>query len=82
MSTNQPFNLTQVQTASDIRDKNGIITYGALLLPFDVTRSVVVTNPKTKTGLKNKFTSAFKNAGQSIKNGIKNPTQTFKTLSK
>ena len=74
MSTNQPqpFNLTtQIQTSNEIRGQEGITSYGALLLPFDVTREKVVQDVKIKQNLKNK-----------IKSAIKNPTQTFKTLSK
>lgn len=78
----QPFNLANVQTANEIRSNNGITTYGALLLPFDVTRNVVVNNPKTTTSFKNKITSAFKNAPNEIKNAVQNPTQTFKKLAK
>lgn len=77
------FNLTnQVKTANDIREKMGIVTYGALILPFEVKRSVVVNTPKQKTSFKNKLLSAFKDAPDNIKNAIQNPTQTFKTLSK
>lgn len=78
----QPFNLANVQTANEIRSNNGITTYGALLLPFDVTRNIVVNNPKTTTSFKNKITSAFKNAPNEIKNAVQNPTQTFKKLAK
>lgn len=77
------FNLaTQVKTANETRENSGIVTYGALILPFDVTRSVVVNTPKQKTSFKNKMISAFKNAPSNIKNAITNPTQTFNNLSK
>ena len=85
MATNQPqpFNLTtQIQTSKAVREKDGITSYGALLLPFEVTREKVLQNVKGKQNLKNKITSAFKNAPNNIKNAIQNPTQTFKTLSK
>jgi len=85
MSTNQPqpFNLTtQIQTSNEIRGQEGITSYGALLLPFDVTREKVVQDVKIKQNLKNKIKSAFQNAPNKIKSAIKNPTQTFKTLSK
>ena len=85
MATNQPqpFNLTtQIQTSKAVREKDGITSYGALLLPFEVTREKVLQNVKGKQNLKNKITSAFKNAPSNIKNAIQNPTQTFKTLSK
>lgn len=77
------FNLTaQVKTANDSRQKMGIVTYGALILPFDVTRAVVVNTPKQKMSLANKIKSAFKSAGQGIKNVVTNPTQTIDTLAK
>ena len=80
---NSNFNLaTQVKTANELRENSGIVTYGALILPFDVTRSVVVNTPKQKTSFKDKIISAFKNAPNNIKNAIQNPTQTFDTLSK
>ena len=79
---NSNFNLTtQVKTANEVRENSGIVTYGALILPFDVTRSVVVNTPKQKTSFKDKLLSAFKNAPNNIKNAITNPTQTFNTLS-
>lgn len=79
---NSNFNLTtQVKTANEVRENSGIVTYGALILPFDVTRTVVVNTPKQKTSFKNKLLSAFKNAPNNIKNAITNPTQTFNTLS-
>lgn len=79
---NSNFNLTtQVKTANEVRENSGIVTYGALILPFDVTRSVIVNTPKQKTSFKNKLLSAFKNAPNNIKNAITNPTQTFNTLS-
>ena len=83
VNQSQPFNLTtQVQTSNEIRGQEGITSYGALLLPFDVTREKVVEDVKAKQNLKNKIKSAFQNAPSKIKNAIKNPTQTFKTLSK
>ena len=83
MATNQPFNLTtQIQTSKETRQQNGITSYGALLLPFEITREKVLQNVKGKQSLKNKITSAFKNAPNNIKNAIQNPTQTFKTLAK
>lgn len=85
MATNQPqpFNLiTQIQTSNETRQQNGITSYGALLLPFEITREKVLQNVKGKQSLKNKITSAFKNAPSNIKNAIQNPTQTFKTLAK
>lgn len=77
------FNLaSQVKIANDSRQKMGIVTYGALILPFDVTRAVVVNTPKQKMSLANKIKSAFKSAGQGIKNVVTNPTQTIDTLAK
>ena len=78
----QPFNLTQVQTANDVRDKNGITTYGALLLPFDVQKAKVKNDVKTVNNFKGKLTSALKNAPNTIKNAITHPTQTLKNTAK
>ena len=76
----QPFNLTQIQTANDTRDKNGIVTYGALLLPFDVVREKVQNDVKTTNTFKGKLRSALKNASNNIKNAIAYPSQTLKNL--
>lgn len=78
----QPFNLTQIQTANDTRNKNGITTYGALLLPFDVTREKVQNNAKVTNSFKGKLTSALKNAPSTIKNAIAHPVQTLKNTAK
>lgn len=76
----QPFNLTQIQTANDTRNKNGITTYGALLLPFDIARDKVQNNAKVTNNFKGKLTSALKNAPSTIKNAVAHPSQTFKNL--
>lgn len=78
----QPFNLTQVQTANDTRNKNGITTYGALLLPFDITKESVQSDAKTVNDFKGKLKSALKNAPSAIKNAITKPGQTLKTTAK
>lgn len=78
----QPFNLTQVQTANDVRNKNGITTYGALLLPFDITREKVQNNAKVTNNFKGKLTSALKSAPSAIKNAIVHPGQTLKNTAK
>lgn len=78
----QPYNLTQIQTANDTRNKNGITTYGALLLPFDVTREKVQNNVKVTNNFKGKLTSALKNAPSTIKNAVAHPVQTLKDIAK
>lgn len=79
----QPFNLAQIQTANDTRNKNGITTYGALLLPFDVTREKVQNNAKTTNSFKGKLRSALNLSPDKnlFIGAVKSPLQTFKTLS-
>ena len=83
MATNQPFNLTtQIQTSKSVREKDGITSYGALLLPFEVTREKVLQNVKAKTSLMGKLRSGWYYAQAGIQTAIEHPIQTFKDLAK
>lgn len=84
MSTQNPstYYLSQVQTANDVRDKKGISTYGALILPFEVKKEKVEADKKDQTKKEGKFKSALKKAGQTIKNKVTHPVQSMKDLAK
>ena len=83
MATNQPFNLTtQIQTSNTVRAKDGITTYGALLLPFEITKEKVIQNVKAKTSLMGKLRTGWYYAQAGIQTTIEHPIQTFKDLAK
>ena len=81
MSQNTAFNY---KTNAQLNTQTNITTYGALILPFDLTtvseNAEVKIDPKTTTNFKGKLTSALKKAPSVIKNKIKHPVQTFKDL--
>lgn len=68
-------------------DRSNIITYGALILPFNkdeiLKQNKVKNNPKTVQDFKGKLRSALKLSDDEnlILGAIKHPTQTFTTLS-
>jgi hypothetical protein len=74
----EEFNKSSVKTF----DTSYIKTYGALLLPFDITEDKPQTDKKEATKFTGKLKSALKKAGSSVKNAIKNPTDTFKNVAK
>ena len=63
-----------------------ILTYGALILPYDIELSREEnkpdTDPKETTKKEGKIKSALKKAGNSTKNAILHPVQTIKSLVK
>lgn len=64
--------------------ETNISTYGALLIPPDLDeteeKNKVQADPKEKTSFLGKAKSAFSKAGDSVKNAVKHPGQTFKKL--
>ena len=63
-----------------------VLTYGALILPYDIKlaeeENKPDTDPKETTKKEGKFKSALKKAGNSTKNAITHPGQTIKSLVK
>jgi len=55
-----------------------ISTYGAILIPLEKVKEEEEATAKEKNNLKGKLTSAFKQAGQNIKNQFSNVTQELK----
>lgn len=58
------------------------MTYASITLPYNPKQFETEPSPKSKQALKGRVTSALKNAGSAVKNGIKNHGQTMETLSK
>lgn len=58
------------------------MTYASIILPYEYKKSKLNDNPKTTQDLKGKLKSAMQKSGAAIKNAIKNPGATFKTLGK
>lgn len=58
------------------------MTYAQIILPYELKKIDVNANPKTKQLLKGKLTSALKNAPNTIKGVIQNPSATFADLGK
>ena len=75
---------TQVLTGAITNAMSKITTYGAILLPPDFDKSEdensVKADPKEKTSFMGKVKSAFSKAGDSVKNAVKHPGETFKKL--
>jgi len=75
--------MTQSISQNNITSSD-ITTYGALILPYDLTiakeQNKIQINAKIVTNFCGKLQSALKNSPQTIKNAITNPTQTFKNL--
>ena len=61
---------------------NDKYTYGYIILPYTPTVNKPITNQKAKTSLMGKLKSGLKKAPSTIKNAIKNPSQTFKKMAK
>lgn len=59
---------------------NQSMTYAAIILPENPKKFEVNTPSQTVQSLSGKLTSAMKQGGAAIKNAIKNPTETMKTL--
>ena len=57
-------------------------TYGAIILPYTPKIFTPIVDPKSKTSLMGKLKSGLKKAPSTIKNAIKNPSQTFKKMAK
>nr|DAS99129.1 MAG TPA: hypothetical protein [Caudoviricetes sp.] len=58
------------------------MTYAQIILPYELKKTDVNSDPKTKQSLKGKLTSALKNAPNTIKSAIQNPGATFADLGK
>lgn len=61
---------------------SGKDTYGAIILPYTPKVFTPLVDTKDKTSLMGKLKSGLKKAPSTIKNAIKNPSQTIKTMAK
>ena len=68
---------------SNIRIDKGITTYGALILPFDITKVKPIVNAKEKTKLAGQLRSALQISEDKnlIWESVKSPVETFQILS-
>lgn len=79
---------TSTSTITNASLKSQVTTYGALILPYDIKaelqKNKPQNNPKVTTSLMGNLKSAFNTSTtkDTLKSAIKNPHQTFKTLSK
>lgn len=56
------------------------MTYASIILPYELKKNDVNSNPKTTQSLKGKLKSAMQKGGAALKNAVQNPGATFKTL--